>query len=336
MGCGASTTAYGEAKAEPTWRRESAIRGGPTPFVLYERKVHPKTEKEGAALKAALRKHPLFEYQDETDVDDLVETMKGVQTKAGELVVTAGEIGEQFYVVISGELYALAKGTGQVVRTYGPGTSFGELALLYKSPRACSIKCKGACKLFSLDREEYQNLLMDTATNEDAARALWRKQFKKSYPKNDADRYCLREALRAHPLFEYLPEDVLDDVLDAMEGYVAAEGTLVIKQGDVGEHLYVATSGDLLTTNETTGAAIEGVSVGACFGELALLFDSHRTCSVRCESECQLYRLDRVAFKMLVMELPFEGGPDTTKWKLSFEDVLGVYGPRVRRPSVLP
>ena len=41
------------------------------------------------------------------------------------------------------------------LRSYGPGDSFGELALLYNAPRAATIITKTSVILFSLDRETF-------------------------------------------------------------------------------------------------------------------------------------------------------------------------------------
>ena len=49
------------------------------------------------------------------------------------------------------------------LKTYQPGESFGELALLYNAPRAASIKSKTACTLFALDRECFNHIVKEAA-----------------------------------------------------------------------------------------------------------------------------------------------------------------------------
>jgi len=36
------------------------------------------------------------------------------------------------------------------------GEGFGELALLYGSPRSASIKCVGICKFWAIDRKTFR------------------------------------------------------------------------------------------------------------------------------------------------------------------------------------
>lgn len=49
------------------------------------------------------------------------------------------------------------------LKTYQPGESFGELALLYNAPRAATIKAKTDSILFELDRECFNHIVKEAA-----------------------------------------------------------------------------------------------------------------------------------------------------------------------------
>jgi cAMP-dependent protein kinase regulator len=70
-------------------------------------------------------------------------------------------------VVDSGELDCFKRftkdGENKYLKTYKPGESFGELALLYNAPRAASIQSKGESLLFGLDRATFNNIVKDAA-----------------------------------------------------------------------------------------------------------------------------------------------------------------------------
>ena len=87
--------------------------------------------------------------------------MRTCAVPAGTFVIRQGETGDAFYVVVEGSLEALIGSEPQPVRTFGPGDSFGELALLYSQPRNASIRCapgRGA-RLFKLGRIHFRNLV---------------------------------------------------------------------------------------------------------------------------------------------------------------------------------
>jgi cAMP-dependent protein kinase regulator len=48
----------------------------------------------------------------------------------------------------------------ELVTTIGEGGSFGELALIYGTPRAASVTAKTDVKLWGIDRDSYRRILM--------------------------------------------------------------------------------------------------------------------------------------------------------------------------------
>lgn len=47
-----------------------------------------------------------------------------------------------------------------MVTTIGDGGSFGELALIYGTPRAATVRAKTDVKLWGIDRDSYRRILM--------------------------------------------------------------------------------------------------------------------------------------------------------------------------------
>src|SRR5690349_24510374 len=84
-----------------------------------------------------LAKIPLFEHLSAKQlqaVDGLVTT---IDVGAGRELIKQGEAGREFIVVVKGE--AEVRRDGTVVATRGPGTFFGEIALLLDQPRNASV-----------------------------------------------------------------------------------------------------------------------------------------------------------------------------------------------------
>jgi cAMP-dependent protein kinase regulator len=49
---------------------------------------------------------------------------------------------------------------GEKVLSIGEGGSFGELALIYGTPRAATVKAASDVKLWGIDRDSYRRILM--------------------------------------------------------------------------------------------------------------------------------------------------------------------------------
>jgi len=84
--------------------------------------------------------------------------------KAGETIIKQSEEGHEFYIIDEGEAYATKVfhddgGKEEIVKQYGKGGYFGELALIKDEPRAASVIAKSDCKLLVLDRMSFKRLL---------------------------------------------------------------------------------------------------------------------------------------------------------------------------------
>ena len=76
-----------------------------------------------------------------------------VNVKAGTEIVKEGSSGHEFFLILSGE--AVVKRTGRKVATLGPGSYFGELALLDRGPRSASIVAESDLEVAILGHREF-------------------------------------------------------------------------------------------------------------------------------------------------------------------------------------
>lgn len=72
--------------------------------------------------------------------------------------VPPGDEGDNFYVIDQGEVEIFVN--GELATTIGEGGSFGELALIYGTPRAATVRAKTDVKLWGIDRDSYRRILM--------------------------------------------------------------------------------------------------------------------------------------------------------------------------------
>ena len=86
---------------------------------------------------ALLRNVRLFSDLDERDLESLADEFNERSFSAGQKVALEGEGGLMFFVVESGELSVEVH--GESVSTMGPGSSFGEIALIDRRPRTATV-----------------------------------------------------------------------------------------------------------------------------------------------------------------------------------------------------
>ncbi|HTO01116.1 MAG TPA: cyclic nucleotide-binding domain-containing protein [Microthrixaceae bacterium] len=82
-----------------------------------------------------------------------------VHIEAGRTIIRQGELGQEFAMIVSGEAEIVKD--GKVVATIGPGSYFGEVALLDTVARSASVVAKTDMSLEVIDRRGFNTLLDD-------------------------------------------------------------------------------------------------------------------------------------------------------------------------------
>jgi hypothetical protein len=116
-----------------------------------------------------LRSLPLFAPLPPQALERLARSLEPVRVAAGEVLFHAGDEGDRFYVIESGELaIELATGT----KTEGPGGWVGEIALLRDVPRTATVTASSDVDLYSLERDEFIGSVTGHAPSAEAADAV--------------------------------------------------------------------------------------------------------------------------------------------------------------------
>jgi CRP-like cAMP-binding protein len=79
----------------------------------------------------------LFERCDERELDSLVTLVQRLEYSTGKVLAREGEPGREFFVIVSGK--AEATRNGALIATFGPGSFFGEMAILEHQPRVATV-----------------------------------------------------------------------------------------------------------------------------------------------------------------------------------------------------
>jgi len=201
--------------------------------------------------------------------------------EADATVVTADEVGDQFYLVRSGRLQAVSR-DGRVLGTILAGEGFGEMALLDRKPRGATVQALEPCVLWSLDRGHFERWVRDRY--EIAARI-----------RSSAEE---RAELAALPFFRGLDALELDRIAARLVTRRVPAGQVVFSEGDPGDRYYVIREGQAEV--RIAGAFVRKLARGDGFGELSLLLGEPRSATVTALTDLALAGLGREDFLRLV------------------------------------
>uniref|UniRef100_G3U963 Protein kinase cAMP-dependent type I regulatory subunit beta n=1 Tax=Loxodonta africana TaxID=9785 RepID=G3U963_LOXAF len=249
--------------------------------VSYVRKVIPKDYKTMTALAKAISKNVLFAHLDDNERSDIFDAMFPVTHIAGEIVIQQGDEGDNFYVIDQGEVDVYVN--GEWVTSISEGGSFGELALIYGTPRAATVKAKTDLKLWGIDRDSYRRILMGSTLRK-----------RKMYD----------EFLSKVSILESLEKWERLTVADALEPVQFEDGEKIVVQGAPGDDFYIITEGtaSVLQRRSPNEEYVEVGRLGPSdyFGEIALLLNRPRAATVVARGPLKCVKLDRPRFERVL------------------------------------
>ena len=106
----------------------------------------------------ALGRTPLFKSLSRSELVALAKVTEDLEFPEGKVLAREGEIGREFFVIVDGEV-AVAKG-GQEINRLSSGDFFGEIALIWESPRrTATVTAVTPIRFFVLTRQAFRGLI---------------------------------------------------------------------------------------------------------------------------------------------------------------------------------
>ena len=205
-------------------------------------------------------------------------------------------------------MYYLAD--GQVALTIGAkpldivnkGEVFGEMAVISGQPRSASAAAKTACLVHSLDAGELQ-----TALGRSPEFAMMLASVMYDRLRLIAARLASRAlkpgaAAREASVFDPSLMARLEQALPRTAAVRYAQGTIIMKEGQVGVYMYVVKSGRVAIAIGSN--IVEVVGPGGAFGEMAVIDQSPRTARGGAVEDSVLLAIDRPSLLDAVRKEP--------------------------------
>ena len=246
-----------------------------------------KTEEQKEQIKLILSDNFMFKSLESKNQDIVIMAMKIVKCVAGDTVIKQGDDGDELFIVGQGKLRCCKLFDGNAeetyLKTYGAGEVFGELSLMYNTPRAASIYADEESELYSLDRDTFNHIVKNATIQR---RNKYEEFLKSIEILNDLDNYERQK------------------ICDCLETEQFKKGDLVIKEGDHGDRFFFIQEGTAEAfKNQEDGKekVVFDFKENDYFGELALLNGDKRQASIRVTSnEFTVASLSKLSFKRLL------------------------------------
>jgi len=241
--------------------------------------VYKKTIAEKESIKNSIVSNFLFSTLDEEALEILVKAMQRVSFEDGDIIIKQRDEGDLFYVIEEGTCRVLVDGKHAMKIEGGSERNyFGELALLYDSPRAATVEADSDVCGWALDRVTFKKILMDSTMKK---------------------RQLYKEFLEEVPLLSTLTKHERLTIADAMRPVVFEANENIIVKGERGDKFYIIEEGEVKCTKD--GDEISNrLNCGDYFGELALITDDTRKANVIAVTETKCLVMDRSTFKRLL------------------------------------
>src|ERR1035441_4048216 len=104
----------------------------------------------------------LFSSCTTSEVRKIRSSLEEVTVPAGKVLVEEGTIGREFFLIVEG--MAKVVRDGKTVVTLGPGSHFGELALLDRRPRSASVVSLTDMDVLVMSQRQFNGLLESVPT----------------------------------------------------------------------------------------------------------------------------------------------------------------------------
>jgi CRP-like cAMP-binding protein len=108
---------------------------------------------------AELRRLNCFGNMGTQQLSEVLDRGAWVAFAPGQEVMRQGDIGDAFYAISSGQVDIVRDGA--VINTIGPGSYFGEVALLMDVPRTATVVSRTPVRAFRMGREGFDQLVGD-------------------------------------------------------------------------------------------------------------------------------------------------------------------------------
>ncbi|XP_013776666.1 cGMP-dependent protein kinase, isozyme 2 forms cD4/T1/T3A/T3B-like isoform X1 [Limulus polyphemus] len=249
-------------------------------------KKTPKNALSKELIKHAILDNDFMKNLEPVQIREITDCMYPVEYAQDSLIIKEGEVGSVVFVMEEGKVEVTKE--GKFLCSLGPGKVFGELAILYNCTRTATVKAVNDCRLWAIERQCFQTIMMRTGLVRQAEHT---------------------DFLKSVPTFRKLNEETLIKIADVLEETTYSKGDYIIRQGAHGDTFFIISKGKVQVTIKVPELEeekyIRTLYRGDFFGEKALQGEDVRTANIIADDSegvvCLI--IDRESFLQLISNI---------------------------------
>lgn len=262
-------TIYGESN------QDECINSNLETQYLSSRK---KSEREKKILRKAISNCFFISNLENEDKETIIQELIPFFIPKGMEIIKTGVIGEFFALIYHG-LFKVNRIEDPQPIHIRSGDLFGEIALLYQTPRTATITSQTDSIIFCINRNTFKSVVIFAS---------------------EQRRILYKNFLKEIPLFSKLSIQEISTLVEALKPIHYKTGNIVVKQGDDGDCFFIIKEGEAFVLKKEKEVAI--LKRGNWFGEITLIKNCARTATIKAKTELTCLRLERYLFLRLLGE----------------------------------
>ena len=201
------------------------------------RPAHLRTVNDVIALQQATRHIQFFQDQIQENGPEVhaycCQYMELEEFQVGQIVCRQGDRGFKFYIIFEGvvQVFHDSADDGTILSELGPGSAFGEMALIHNRPRLATVSCVADCVFGVLHKSQYTQVLGKVMSIK------------------------LRDSvvfLKSIPLFSGWTKYHLERFYLFFRRRVYAKDAVVFRQGELSDNVFIVHTGEFKLTKKVS------------------------------------------------------------------------------------
>lgn len=249
----------------------------------------------------------IFKHSPSAEIAELALSVDTHYIKEGNRLIEEGSNGTSLYVLAKGRVSVHNGNT--IVASLQRGAIIGELAALDPEPRSASVTANENCVVIKLEgyrlREFMRfhpqvsrgifHILCSRIRNSSSKKNLHPHLSKDSFEMRPSSKtfdiplFDINRALVKCPLFQNLPYPLLEDISSNVMVKFAKTGEDIIREGEIGESIFILIDGQVCVHDET--GTLAELGEGTIFGELSVLDPEPRSATVTALSDSMIFQI---------------------------------------------